>query len=242
MEYTIDDIKIAVKESKTIAGVLRNLNLIPKGGNYNTVKKYFEVYNIDTSHFTSKRVYKDEKSGWLDKSIPIEKYLVKGLKTSSHRLKGKLINCGLKEHICESCDGIEWMSQLIPLELHHIDGNHYNNEFSNLKLLCPNCHTLTPNYKSKNKKDGNLKPKTLKELYPEYFKEPEIKYCNCGKLIKPHANMCVECYRLSTRKVERPPINELLEEIQVLGYKGAGSKYNVSDNAIRKWIKSPLTK
>ena len=37
------------------------------------------------------------------------------------------------------------------LELHHIDGNHSNNELSNLTLLCPNCHALTDNYRGKNK-------------------------------------------------------------------------------------------
>ena len=37
-------------------------------------------------------------------------------------------------------------SGLIPLEVHHIDGNYRNNNEDNLELLCPNCHALTPNY------------------------------------------------------------------------------------------------
>ena len=37
-------------------------------------------------------------------------------------------------------------------EIHHIDGNHYNNEESNLQLLCPNCHSLTPTFGALNKK------------------------------------------------------------------------------------------
>ena len=36
------------------------------------------------------------------------------------------------------------------LELHHIDGNHNNNTLENCLLLCPNCHSLTENYKFKN--------------------------------------------------------------------------------------------
>lgn len=36
------------------------------------------------------------------------------------------------------------------LELHHIDGNHTNNTLDNTILLCPNCHSLTDNYKFKN--------------------------------------------------------------------------------------------
>jgi predicted HNH restriction endonuclease len=38
----------------------------------------------------------------------------------------------------------------IPLELHHKDGNRYNNSLNNLMLLCPNCHALTDNYRAKN--------------------------------------------------------------------------------------------
>lgn len=39
------------------------------------------------------------------------------------------------------------------------------------------------------------------------------------------------------RKVERPPYKQLINEINDLGYCGTGRKYNVSDNAIRKWKK-----
>jgi hypothetical protein len=41
----------------------------------------------------------------------------------------------------------------------------------------------------------------------------------------------------TTRKVERPPYYQLLQEVKVLGFVGTGKKYGVSDNAIRKWIK-----
>lgn len=42
---------------------------------------------------------------------------------------------------------------------------------------------------------------------------------------------------LKQRKVERPPLEILLKEVEELGYLGTGRKYGVSDNAIRKWIK-----
>ncbi|HCW05920.1 MAG TPA: hypothetical protein DGG95_00985 [Cytophagales bacterium] len=42
----------------------------------------------------------------------------------------------------------------MPLELHHKNGNRYDNRLENLMLLCPNCHTLTENYRGKKlKKD-----------------------------------------------------------------------------------------
>jgi hypothetical protein len=43
--------------------------------------------------------------------------------------------------------------------------------------------------------------------------------------------------RPETRKVERPPYEQLLAEVQTMGYGTVGRKYGVSDNAIRKWLR-----
>lgn len=45
---------------------------------------------------------------------------------------------------------------VVPLEVHHIDGNYINNTENNLTLLCPNCHALTESYKNGNKGKGRL--------------------------------------------------------------------------------------
>jgi predicted nucleic acid-binding Zn ribbon protein len=63
----------------------------------------------------------------------------------------------LRGYECESCHNTQWLGQPVPLELEHVDGNHENNLLKNLKLLCPNCHALTPTYKSKNKGHGRAK-------------------------------------------------------------------------------------
>lgn len=62
-------------------------------------------------------------------------------------LKEALIE--IRGHKCEKCGLSTWLNQPIPLEAHHIDGDRCNNLLENLELLCPNCHTLTPNYGSK---------------------------------------------------------------------------------------------
>jgi len=46
--------------------------------------------------------------------------------------------------------------------------------------------------------------------------------------------MCIKCNSVKNRKVERPELNDLLENIKNIGYSATGRKYNVSDNTIRK--------
>lgn len=60
-------------------------------------------------------------------------------------------------HICEDCGLTEWKSQPIPLELEHSDGNNKNNTRENLKLLCCNCHALTPTWRGRNINSGKVK-------------------------------------------------------------------------------------
>lgn len=68
---------------------------------------------------------------------------------SVSKLRRKLIRDGIKEAKCEKCGLSEWLNNPIPLELHHIDYNRYNNNLSNLQILCPNCHALIPNHSKK---------------------------------------------------------------------------------------------
>ena len=69
---------------------------------------------------------------------------------TSYKLKIKLLKEHIKEPVCENCGNSYWLGHPIPLELHHKDGDRFNNELSNLSLLCPNCHAFTDNYRSKN--------------------------------------------------------------------------------------------
>lgn len=60
---------------------------------------------------------------------------------------------------CMECgwDKVHPLTGKVPIELEHIDGNSENNHLNNLKLLCPNCHSLTPTYKGLNKGNGRYK-------------------------------------------------------------------------------------
>ena len=69
-------------------------------------------------------------------SVPIRNYLLE-------RADNKCELCGWHE--------VNPTTNLVPLEIHHIDGNYQNNSPENLQVLCPDCHSLTPNYKSLNR-------------------------------------------------------------------------------------------
>lgn len=55
---------------------------------------------------------------------------------------------------CSVCEISEWMNKPISLEIDHEDGDPFNNTPSNLRLICPNCHSQTLSYKGKNKGKG----------------------------------------------------------------------------------------
>lgn len=62
------------------------------------------------------------------------------------RLKEKLIEDGIKEYKCEKCGITEWEGKPAPLELHHINGDHFDNRLENLIILCSNCHAIEHQY------------------------------------------------------------------------------------------------
>jgi Zn finger protein HypA/HybF involved in hydrogenase expression len=146
-KYTIDQLKQAVAKSTSFAMALRNLNVSDKGGNIATIKRKVANNNIDTSHFTGaawclgrQQKLRTDISVYLENKMPI----------GSFRLKNRLVREGYMQCRCSHCNSTEWLGNPIPLELDHIDGNSSNNALQNLRLLCPNCHALTPTYRGKN--------------------------------------------------------------------------------------------
>ncbi len=147
-KYSIEQLAKAVKNSSSFRQVLINVNVAPYGGNYAILKKAVKHFQLDISHFKGQAWNKGKK---LKPKVPVEKYLKNELPIQSYKLKKKLLKEELLEPKCSCCNLTEWLDEIIPLELDHINGNNKDNRLENLRLLCPNCHALTPTYRGKNK-------------------------------------------------------------------------------------------
>lgn len=147
--YSDEQLKDAVANSISIRQVLLLLNIAAAGGNYFTMKKKIRQLSIDTSHFKGQG---HSKGKYFGPKRPTEDYLSNQFPTHSNSLRKRLIKEGYFKSCCSKCNLDKWMDLPIPLELHHIDGNHQNNQLDNLTLLCPNCHSQTENHRGKNKR------------------------------------------------------------------------------------------
>lgn len=146
--YTIDQARIAIRDSRSWRQAAYALGLNGDGGgNTQTLRTLAEEHNIDYSHFTGKRSNKGNHT-W--NYIPVEKLLKKGVVVKSTQLKKKLIAANILDDRCYECElEAEWNGKPINLELDHIDGDNTNNELSNLRILCPNCHSQTPSFRGR---------------------------------------------------------------------------------------------
>ncbi len=155
--WTIEQLTEAVKSSSSIRQVIYKLGLVPAGGNYQQINMYIGEAGIPTSHFTGK-VWNKGLRGIGRPKYKLEELLVKNRPFQSYKLKKRLISEGLKRACCEECgwdkitpDGYQ------PLELDHINGDHFDNRIENLRILCPNCHSLKPTHRGRNQKRASSK-------------------------------------------------------------------------------------
>ena len=221
-DYSKDTLEKLVKESYSYAEVARKLGMHSKGGNYNTLRRNIKKWNLSTEHFIGQGWSKGKQLP--NSRTPLEMYLSNSKPITSWKLKNKLIEAGIKKNKCEICGISEWNHKPIACQLHHKNGDNRDNRLDNLQILCPNCHSQTDSYAGKSLRmtEPKRKAKLKKKLSQE-----ELSKANS------HANV-------SCRKVTRPSYEQFLLEFEELGknFSAIGRRYGVSDNAIRKWIKS----
>lgn len=142
--FTRQEIEEFVQESYSYATLAEKLGYNKNTGSYSrSMKIMIEELSLDISHFIGQ--------GWNNGNFDYGRFR-NGVAIKSSKAIDALVF--IRGHRCEGCGEEQWLGQPIPLEVHHEDGDQLNNEMENLKLLCPNCHALTDNYRGKNINTG----------------------------------------------------------------------------------------
>lgn len=236
MAYDIEEniIREALEERKTITGAAGSLGI-----SYNAFARLAKKYGCFHPNQGGRGCKKVSKAAFtkddLEKVFRGEKLL------ASYKLKLRLFQFNLKEKVCEVCGLKEWQGVEIPLELHHKNGNRLDNSFENLQIVCPNCHALTEHYRGANTISHKEKAKVVKPSEKKVTVEAEPRFCEvCNKLLsspKQKRFCCRECYNEWQMK-DVPSEDELREAMKThKSMLALGKAFDVSDNAVRKWLK-----
>ena len=236
--YTEDEAREAIAASRTYAEALRRLGMCHTGGAHKIIKKYAEeIWRIPVDHFDSDAVCNEALERARRSPRPLSELLVEGLFVNRMDLKERLYREGLKQPVCELCgQGEIWRGTRISLILDHVNGVRDDNRLENLRIVCPNCAATLDTHCGRN--GARL---------------PVERHCEgCGSTFRPKYTRHRFCSRSCgsrhgnrpqrgvpaphRRKVPRPSIDQLLADVDEMGYLATGRKYGVSDNAIRKWI------
>jgi hypothetical protein len=204
------------------------------GGAAPVLKKWIQIWGIPTDHFDPGA---SQRSG-LKRFVarPLSEILVEGSTYNRGQLKRRLFDEGLKQRACELCgQGELWKGRRMSLILDHVNGISTDNRLENLRIVCPNCAATLDTHCGR-----------VLKLAPRECK-------HCGEVFDPRASRQQYCSRacgsrwdrtdlrgrpnFKLRRVERPPYERLVREIEETSYLAVGRKYGVSDNAIRKWVR-----
>lgn len=209
-KYKKENFEPLVQNSKNWTEVLLKLGMSKHGNGRITLQKYAKLHNIDLSHFETpeERYLRVNSTLGKIRAIPLSQILVENSTyNNTNSLKKKLYNEGLKKPICELCG----QGEIWMGRRMALILDHINGINTDNRL--ENLKIVCPNC------DATLPT-----------------FCR-GKNIKPPKIKNNKKYNIDQRKVERPSYEQLLNEIEELGYCATGRKYSVSDNTIRKWVK-----
>ena len=129
-------IKNTILKSKSIVEVSKKL-----GNSRQCITKYIKRNNINISHFR----------GAVGRNVLPENIFIVTNKRMNYSVKKYALLYNILKNKCSicNCDSM-WNKKKLTLELHHINGNPFDNRIENIQLLCPNCHSQTDNNKGKN--------------------------------------------------------------------------------------------
>ena len=152
-KYNKNNIQEAVSHSLSLSDMARYFGIKPTGGTLGWFRKLTERFEIDTSHFVGYAHAKGKVSG--QKKSAKELLLKTGKMQHGWKLKRSLLEIG-RDYWCEICrefcrKDIEWNNKPLNLVVDHINGDNTDHRPSNLRFLCPNCHSQTDTFAGKNK-------------------------------------------------------------------------------------------
>ena len=204
----------------TISEILNKFGLQNAGGNANTLKTVCKNLKIDYTIFNNnkniRRKIKTNNESLFN--LP----LLDVLKKQRKEIKKYIIYHNLIPYKCNECNNLGiHNNKTLALQLDHINGISNDNELSNLRFLCPNCHSQTHTFSGK-----NVKPKS-KIIH--YKKPIEITQCiSYAETIKNKPRP--RKFEVTKDELEKHIRDKSLTEI--------GKIYGVSDNAVRNRCKS----
>lgn len=167
-----------LKNSSTISEVLFKLGYSVKGNSWGfaKIRQRMSDLNLDGSVFKGKSPI--TKYGSLHK-VNASDILQPNCKHARSVLRRYVIKNNLIPYRCAICGCVEWQGRTLSLELDHINGINNDNRIENLRFLCPNCHSQTTTYGSRNQQRNDSEYEISDDLRDlietEYRKRNNIK-------------------------------------------------------------------
>jgi len=176
-EITDEQFVELVKNSINISEVLFKLGYTVKGNSwgFSQVRRRMEALNLTPQQFKGKSALKTSD----DRLVNPENLLCENSKHARNVLRRYILSNNLIPYRCAICGITHWNNKALSLELDHINGINNDNRLENLRFLCPNCHSQTTTYGSRNQQKNESKYEITEDLRQlvesTYEKEKSVK-------------------------------------------------------------------